>query len=96
MSHLNYDDRELIEKIKRQRVVESYRDQAAAEMTQELSNRIGDYALAYPNMNAGVLVSLAKAGLPPSDPSVQQIANLDFQKQLHTGAMDSIGDQLDG
>lgn len=79
----------VLDRIRRRETAAAYR--ANTTPTQDLADRIETYQRLYPDMEAGVLLSLAQAGLDPTSASVQQIADMSFEKKRKEGAFDQIG-----
>lgn len=82
-------DRAVLQRVRNRETAAAYR--ANVSPTEDLSTRIQAFARAYPDMQPGVMLSLAQAGMDPTDPAVQAIADASFEKKRKEGAFDSIG-----
>lgn len=89
-------DRAVNERIQRAEIARAYRANASASITEDFTTRLDALYQAYPHMAAGELIALAKAGVSPTDPVVQQIADVSFEQKRKSGAFDRIGDFLGG
>lgn len=87
-------DKSVLARIEGRRTAAAYRQQAVP--TQDLAQRIDALYRAYPHMDAGQIVSLATAGLDPSNPVVQEIADMSFEQKRKSGVFDKVGDLLGG
>lgn len=82
-------DQGVLDRVRRRETASAYR--ANVSPTESLSTRIRSFARAYPDMEPGVMLSLAQAGLDPTDPAVQEVADASFEKQRKEGVFDQIG-----
>lgn len=70
--YLGQKDREQVRR-------EAYRSEIEADP--QLGDRVSDIKAAYPWLTAGVVISLAKTGVPTDSPLVYQTAQLEFQRR---------------
>lgn len=87
-------DKGVLERIRARETAEAYRQSQAP--TEDLAARLDAFYSAYPNMDVGVMLSLAQAGMDPSDPVVQEIADANFEQKRRGGFFDKVGDVLGG
>jgi hypothetical protein len=61
--------------------------QAASQFTPQTAQMVSSYARNTPWMPAGVNLSLSRAGIPPTDPRIEQISNLALFEEWHDNAL---------
>lgn len=97
MTGLYYEqDQTVLERVRQRSAAEAYRQQTSASITPDFTDLLARYQQAYPDMEAGVMLGLARAGIDPSSEEAQAIGDADFEKQRKEGIFDSIGDVIGG
>lgn len=93
LSHY-YSDAAQAQRIRARQTASAYR--STVDPSADLSARIEAMYRAYPHMAAGEILSFATAGLDPSDPVVQQAADVSLDSKRKGGFFDRVGDVIGG
>jgi hypothetical protein len=85
-------DSSTIERLKQRQLAAQYREQATP--TTDIVSLISRWTQFYPDLPAGVIVPMAQAGMDPTSPEAQQIADASFEQQRQDGFFDKVGDVI--